>query len=49
VIASGGDLKEIRQALAIVTGALERAGMGEARIAGQLSQWKHDVAKAKCT
>jgi len=49
VIASGGDLKEIRQALAIVTGALERAGMGEARMAGQLSQWKHDGAKAKCT
>jgi hypothetical protein len=37
VIASGGDLKEIRQALAIVTGALERAGLGEAKMAGRLS------------
>jgi hypothetical protein len=37
VIASGGDLKEIRQALAIVTGALERAGLGD------------DGAKAKRT
>jgi hypothetical protein len=47
VIASGGDLKEIRQALAIVTGALERTGLGEAKTAGRLSQWKHDGAKAK--
>jgi hypothetical protein len=37
VIASAGDLKEIRQALAIVTGALERAGLGD------------DGAKAKRT
>jgi hypothetical protein len=37
VIASGGDLKEIRQALAIVTGALERAGLGEAKMAGRFS------------
>ena len=49
VIASGGDLAAIRQAVAIVAGALERAGMGEARMAGRLSQWKHDGAKAKCT
>ena len=31
VISSGGDLKEIRQALAIVTGALERAGLEDRR------------------
>ena len=49
VIASGGDLAAIRQAVAIVAGALERAGMGEARMAGRLSQWKYDGAKAKRT
>jgi hypothetical protein len=49
VIASGGDLAAIRQAVAIVTGALARAGMGEARMAGHQSQWKHDGAKAKRT
>ena len=49
VIASGGDLAAIRQAGAIVAGALERAGMGVARMAGRLSQWKHDGGKAKRT
>ena len=28
VLAGGGNLKEIRQAVAIVAGALERAGLG---------------------
>ena len=46
VIASGGDLAAIRQAVAIVAGALD---MGEARMAGRLSQWKHDGAQAKRT
>ena len=49
VIASGGDLKAIKQAVAIVAGALERAGLGEAKMAGRFSQWKHDGAKAKRT
>ena len=49
VIASGSDLSAIRQAVAIVTGALERAGLGEAKMAGRLSQWKHDGAQAKRT
>ena len=49
VIASGGDLAAIRQAVAIVAGALERAGLGKKRTAGQQSQWKHDGAKAKRT
>jgi hypothetical protein len=31
VIASGGDLKAIKQAVAIVTGALERAGLEDRR------------------
>ena len=47
VIASGGDLAAIRQAVAIVSGALARAGLGEA--AGRLSHWKHDGARAKRT
>jgi hypothetical protein len=46
VIASGGDLKEIRQALAIVTGALERAGLGDdgakaKRRSPQRNPWPH--------
>ena len=49
VITSGGDLAAIKQAVAIVAGALARAGMGEARMAGQFSQWKHDGARAKRT
>ena len=49
VIASGGDLTAVKQAVAIVAGALERAGLGKKRTAGQQSQWKHDGAKAKRT
>ena len=49
VIASGGDLAAIRQAVAIVAGALERAGLGKKRTAERLSQWKHDGTKAKRT
>ena len=49
VIASGGDLDAIKQAVAIVARALERAGLGATRMAGRLDQWKHDGAKAKRT
>jgi hypothetical protein len=49
VIASGGDLAAIRQAVAIVAGALARAGLGKKRIPRQQSQWVHDGAKAKRT
>ena len=48
VIASGGDLVAIRQAVAIVAGALKRAGLGEKQMPGHQSQW-HDGAKAKRT
>jgi hypothetical protein len=34
VIASGGDLVAIRQAVAIVAGSLARAGLGEAKMRG---------------
>ena len=49
VITSGGDLTAIRQAVIVVAVALKRAGLGEAKMAGRLSQWKHDGAKAKRT
>ena len=49
VITSGGDLTAIRQAVIVVAVALKRAGLGEAKMAGRFSQWKHDGAKAKRT
>jgi hypothetical protein len=49
VITSGGDLTAIRQAVIVVAVALKRAGLGEAKMAGRFSQWKHEGAKAKRT
>jgi len=38
VIASGGDLAAIKQAVGVVAKALERAGLGETRIAARPSE-----------